>query len=144
VSHRFRSLFLIALRLHCSHGIRVSHRTFAELGTTASISPSRALLVTPTSPNLNKNSRRNLRRVCAEYSQVDYASPSDYTTCALLEQTRAAQCPSLALQPAGGKKVLTCPGVLEHFLAPTEGADSVRDWVRLWAFDESADEAVRH
>jgi len=69
-----------------------------------------------------------------------------------LERSRAAQCPSLALQLAGGKKVqevLTRPGVLDRFLAHSEGAESVREsWVRMWALDEGrdgagADEAVR-
>ena len=136
------------MTLYYSHGIRVSHRTFAELGTTASISPSRALLITPASPNLNQNPVEiSVVYYRAGYSPLDYASPADYTTRALLERSRAAQCPSLALQLAGGKKVqevLTRPGVLERFLTPTEGAESVREsWVRLWALDEGADEAVR-
>ena len=81
----------------------------------------------------------------AGYAPVDYAPAADYATRALLERSRAVQCPSLALQLAGGKKVqevLTRPGVLERFLAPSEGADSVRDsWVRMWALEEGADEA---
>ena len=82
------------------------------------------------------------------YSPTDYASPADYATRALLERSRAVQCPSFALQLAGGKKVqevLTRPGVLERFLAPTSGgAESVREsWMRMWALDEGTDEAVR-
>jgi glutathione synthetase len=87
----------------------------------------------------------------AGYAPTDYASPADYATRALLESSRAAQCPSLALQLAGAKKVqevLTHPGVLERFLAPEEGAAAVRDsWVRMWALDvdggAGAEEAVR-
>ncbi|KAH9015705.1 glutathione synthase [Lactarius hengduanensis] len=113
---------LLEYQLFESHGIHVSRRTFTELGTTASISPSRALLVV---------------YYRTGYSPVDYASPADYATRALLERSRAAQCPSLALQLAGGKKVqevLTRPGVLERFLAPSEGAELVREsWTRPYA-----------
>jgi glutathione synthase len=85
------------------------------------------------------------------YVPKDYASPADYSMRALLESSRAAQCPSLALQLAGAKKVqevLTRPGMLERFLASEEGAEAVRDsWVRLWSLDADggagAEEAVR-
>lgn len=123
---------LIALTLHCSHGIHVSRQTFTQLGTSASISPSRALLV---AHQLNQPPVEiSVVYYRAGYAPVDYAPAADYATRALLERSRAVQCPSLALQLAGGKKVqevLTRPGVLERFLAPSEGADSVRDsWVR--------------
>lgn len=144
---------LLEYQLFESHGIHVSRRTFTELGTTASISPSRALLVSPASPKPNETSVEiSVVYYRTGYSPVDYASPADYATRALLERSRAAQCPSLALQLAGGKKVqevLTRPGVLERFLAPSEGAESVREsWVRMWALDEGpdgagADEAIR-
>lgn len=40
--------------------------------------------------------------------------------------------------------MLTRPGVLERFLSPSEGAELVREsWVRMWALDEGAEEAVR-
>ena len=36
------------------------------------------------------------------------------------------------------------PGVLERFLAPSEGAEAVRNsWVSMWSLDTGADEAVR-
>jgi glutathione synthase len=64
-----------------------------------------------------------------------------------LERSRAVQCPSLALQLAGGKKVqevLTRPGILERFLSPSEGAAAVRDsWMRMWGLDDGAEEAVQ-
>ena len=139
---------LITLTFHRSYGIHVSRQTFSQLGTSASISPSRALLVSPISPQLNQPPVEiSVVYYRAGYAPVDYASPADYATRALLERSRAVQCPSLALQLAGGKKVqevLTRPGVLERFLAPSEGADAVRDsWVRMWALDEGAEEAVR-
>ena len=137
-----------------SYGIRVTRRTFAELGTTASISPSRALLIAPISsaPDSAPPAEISVVYYRAGYTPIDYASPADYATRALLERSRAAQCPSLALQLAGGKKVqevLTRPGVLERFLAPSEGgAGAVRDsWMRMWSLDEGAgagaEEAVR-
>ena len=85
------------------------------------------------------------------YAPRDYATSADYATRGLLESSRATQCPSLALQLAGAKRVqevLTHPGVLERFLAPSEGAAAVREsWVRMWALDADdgagAEEAVR-
>jgi hypothetical protein len=65
----------------------------------------------------------------AGYVPVDYAS-SDYGSCAVLESSRATQCPSIALQLVGAKKVqevLSRPGALERFLMPSEGTDAVRD-----------------
>ena len=46
------------------------------------------------------------------------------------------------------QETLTRPGVLERFLAPSEGAEAVRDsWVGMWSLDadggKGADEAVR-
>ena len=139
---------LITMTPHCSYGIHVSRQTFAQLRTSASISPSRALLVAPISPQLNQPAVEiSVVYYRAGYAPVDYASPADYATRALLERSRAVQCPSLALQLAGGKKVqevLTRPDVLERFLSPSEGADAVRDsWVRMWALEGGADEAVR-
>jgi len=67
----------------------------------------------------------------------DYASQADYETRVLLESSRAVQCPGLTLQLAGAKKVqevLTHPGMLERFLAPSEGAATMRDtWTRMWS-----------
>jgi glutathione synthase len=135
-----------------SHGIHVTRRTFAQLATTASISPSRALLIAPISTGLNLSTVEiSVVYYRTGYVPKDYASPADYTTRSLLERSRASQCPSFALQLAGAKKVqevLTRPGILERFLAPSEGADAVRDsWVRMWSLDADsgagAEEAVR-
>jgi glutathione synthase len=46
------------------------------------------------------------------------------------------------------QEVLTRPGVLERFLAPSEGAEAVREtWMRMWSLDADggagAEEAVR-
>ncbi|KAH9987263.1 hypothetical protein BJV77DRAFT_1061641 [Russula vinacea] len=74
----------------------------------------------------------------AGYGPADYASAT--------ESSRAVQCPSIALQLAGAKKVqevLMRPGVLERFLAPSEGAEAVRNsWVSMWSLDTGADEAL--
>ncbi|KAI0276758.1 glutathione synthase [Russula aff. rugulosa BPL654] len=143
---------ILEYQLFESHGIRVTRRTFAELGTTASISESRALLITPISPGYKVDPVEiSVVYYRAGYVPGDYASPADYATRAVLERSRAAQCPSIALQLAGAKKVqevLSRPGVLERFLAPSEGADAVRDtWVSMWSLDsdngKGAEEAVR-
>ncbi|KAF8272610.1 hypothetical protein EI94DRAFT_1769707 [Lactarius quietus] len=105
---------LLEYQLFESYGIPVSRRTFTELRTSASISPSRALLVAPTSPKLNQAPVEiSVVYYRAGYSPVDYASPADYATRALLERSRARR--------KKVQEVLTRPGVLERFLAPSEG-----------------------
>lgn len=127
-------------------------RTFGELATGASVSASRALLLAPLSAGLGvTHVEISVVYYRTGYAPKDYASPADYATRALLESSRAAQCPSFALQLAGAKKVqevLTRPGTLERFLAPSEGAAEVREsWVGMWSLDADggagADEAVR-
>ncbi|KAH9960349.1 glutathione synthase [Lactifluus volemus] len=139
---------LLEYQLFESFRICVTRRTFAELGITASISPSRALLITPVSPGLNTTPVEiSVVYYRAGYTPTDYASSADYATRALLERSRAVQCPSLALQLAGGKKVqevLTRPGILERFLSPSEGATAMREsWMRMWGLDDGTEEAVK-
>lgn len=86
----------------------------------------------------------------AGYTPADYASPADYATRGALERSRAVQCPSIALQLAGSKKIqefLSRPNVLERFLTEEQAA-AVRDtWVSMWSLDtddgKGAEEAVR-
>ena len=141
-------LSLIALILYCSYRIHISHQTFMQLGTSASISPSCALLVAPISPQLNQPPVEiSVVYYCAGYSLVNYVSPADYATHVLLECSHTVQCPSFPLQLVGWNKVqevLTHLGMLERFLAPFEGTNTVHNsWVRMWALEEGADEAVR-
>jgi glutathione synthase len=144
--------FFLNMDYRHSHGIHVTRRTFAQLATTASISPLRALIIAPISPGLDAAPVEvSVVYYRTGYAPKDYASSADYATRALLERSRAAQCPSLALQLAGAKKVqevLTRPGMLERFLTPSEGAAAVRDsWVCMWSLDADggagAEEAVR-
>ena len=130
----------------------MTRRTFTELATSASISPSRALFVAPLSTGLGIAPEEiSVVYYRTGYAPKDYASSVDYATRALLESSRAAQCPSFALQLAGAKKVqevLTRPGMLERFLAPSEGSAAVRDsWVGMWSLDvdggAGAEEGVR-
>jgi glutathione synthase len=87
----------------------------------------------------------------AGYGPTDYPTPGHYKTRMMLEQSRAIQCPSIALQLAGSKKVqqqLTKPGVLERFLGgrrhlrcervfSQREMDELRDtWVAMWGLDE--------
>jgi glutathione synthetase len=152
VRHGVSRIFFLNIHQNHSHGIHVTRRSFAQLSTTASISPSRALLIAPISPGLNVAPVEiSVVYYRTGYVPKDYASSADYATRALLERSRAAQCPSFALQLAGAKKVqevLTRPGMLERFLAPSEGAAAVRDsWVHMWSLDADggagAEEAVR-
>jgi glutathione synthase len=77
---------------------------------------------------------------------MDYASPTDYATRAALRSSRAAQCQSIDLQLSGAKKVqevLSRPSILERLLAPSEGANTVRNtWVSMWSLDRDDDKAA--
>jgi len=91
VHHIFPSHSFVHLTSGHSHGIRVTRRTFAELGTTASISASRALLIAATSPGHNVAPVEiSVAYYRAGYAPMDYASPADYATRTLLESLRAA------------------------------------------------------
>lgn len=73
----------------------------------------------------------------------------------MLESSRAIQCPSIALQLAGGKKVqevLSRPGVAEGFLLDEsrgperfdpKDVEELRDsWMSMWSLDLNGDEGV--
>ncbi|KAI0058239.1 glutathione synthase [Artomyces pyxidatus] len=134
---------LLEYELFQRYKIYVVRRTFSELTAAASLSPARALLI-PTIPPDASRSPIEISVVYyrAGYTPTDYPNPETYATRALLERSRAIQCPSLALQLAGGKKVqqvLASPGVLERFLSSEEGADEIRDsWMAMWGLDDDA------
>lgn len=92
----------------------------------------------------------------AGYTPTDYPTASEYATRIKLESSRAIQCPSIALQLAGGKKVqevLSRPGVVESFLLDeSRGPErfNVRDmeelresWMGMWSLDLDLEEGVR-
>ena len=92
----------------------------------------------------------------AGYTHTDYPTSSHYATRIKLERSRSIQCPSIALQLAGGKKVqeiLSRPGIAEEFLLDeTKGPERfcTRDveelrasWMNMWALDLDGDEGVR-
>ena len=68
--------------------ICVTHRTFAELGTTTSISPSHALLITPISPGLNSTPVEiSVVYYHTGYTPTDYVSSANHATRALFEHS---------------------------------------------------------
>ncbi|TFY65911.1 hypothetical protein EVG20_g5174 [Dentipellis fragilis] len=137
---------LLEYELLDKHNIHVHRRTFPQLAEHAQLSPTRSLLISPLPAIPSSTSTHEISVVYyrAGYTPKDYPTPQVYDTRLLLERSRAIQCPSLALQLAGGKKVqevLARPGVLERFLQPGEGTDEVRaSWVGMWGLDASADE----
>lgn len=63
----------------------------------------------------------------AGYTPRDYPTPAHYAMRETLSRSRAINCPTLALQLAGGKRVqqvLTTPGMLERFLQPLPSSTS--------------------
>ncbi|KAI0315673.1 glutathione synthase [Amylostereum chailletii] len=139
---------LLEYELLSRHGVRVARQTFLQLQTSVSLSPTRTLHITsplalPSSSPSPSALEIAVVYLRAGYTPTDYPTPTAYRTRTLLERSRAIQCPSLALQLAGGKKVqevLARPGVLERFLAADEGADAVRgSWVGMWGLDARAE-----
>ncbi|KAG6829442.1 hypothetical protein H0H87_011397 [Tephrocybe sp. NHM501043] len=140
------------LEKHSIHAIR---QTFEELSVSATVDPhTRALRVT-VSPGLHPDGFVEISVVYfrAGYAPHEYQTPTDYQTRFLLEQSIAINCPSIALQLAGGKKiqeVLTQPGVLEHFLADeqkwgtavfsqTELRELRQTFMGMWGLDVGSD-----
>lgn len=96
----------------------------------------------------------------AGYTPNDYPTSAHYALRETLSRSRSINCPTLALQLAGGKKVqqaLTKPGVLERFLLPSSHGASISKaafgpemfteqvvadirgtWVAMWGLDDAA------
>ncbi|KAI0050881.1 glutathione synthase [Auriscalpium vulgare] len=131
---------LLEYELLLSHGIHIIRRTLPELEHSMKLSPARALLLPSGASSASPLSEIAVVYYRAGYTPTDYPTPAIYATRANLERSRAIQCPSLALQLAGGKKiqqVLTMSGVLERYLSREEGADEVREsWVAMWGLDD--------
>ncbi|KAL5519732.1 hypothetical protein ACEPAG_1392 [Sanghuangporus baumii] len=105
------------------HNIHVVRQTFDDLLTNASLSPSRTLTLRNAIPSSTSGSSDTIEISVvyyrAGYTPKDYPTPSHYGLRETLSRSRAINCPTLALQLAGGKKVqqvLTKEGVLERFL----------------------------
>lgn len=103
------------------HDIDVVRLSFAQLYDRASLSPSRQLLISPSSSNASDEmSDKKLIEISVVYFRAGYA-PTDYTdlscwdTRLLLERSAAIKCPSVQLQLAGAKKV-------QQVLASSRGA----------------------
>ncbi|CCM00996.1 uncharacterized protein FIBRA_03044 [Fibroporia radiculosa] len=134
-----------------THSIHVVRQSLTQLGQTAQVDPTtRVLRVASSSGPPVEISTVYFR---AGYTPTDYPTAAQYDTRYALERSRAIQCPSIALQLAGGKKVqevLTHPGVLEGFLCdvarwgeqalPQAAADELRaSWMEMWGLDEDVD-----
>ncbi|KAI0036289.1 glutathione synthase [Vararia minispora EC-137] len=158
---------LLEYELLEAYNIRTLRQTFAELQTSASLSSTRALLTaggehTPNSPRPphpthappvphsphapNAPIEAAVVYFRAGYTPTDYDGPKAYALRGLLERSRAIQCPSIALQLAGGKKVqevLARPGVLERFVHDADDARALREtWVGMWGLDARRDEGA--
>lgn len=144
------------LNLFNRHSIHVIRQTFDELAESAALSPDRKLYIT--SPLHSSPLEISVVYFRAGYTPTDYPTPAHYATRALLNRSRAINCPTLALQLAGGKKVqqvLARPGVLERFLLAEQGTygpevfaksdvAAVRaSWMDMWGLDEGDGEGVQ-
>ncbi|KAF8463798.1 glutathione synthase [Gautieria morchelliformis] len=135
------------------HSIHVIRQTLLSLSSSSTLTPARALEVTlPTHASPFEISVVYYR---AGYTPTDYPTPSHYATRIMLESSRAIQCPSIALQLAGGKKVqevLSRPGVAESFLldpsrgpevfTPNDVGELRSSWMGMWSLDLNGDEGV--
>ncbi|KAK9917481.1 hypothetical protein WJX75_004845 [Coccomyxa subellipsoidea] len=83
----------------------------------------------------------------AGYSPNDYPTDLEWKAREMLESSRAAQCPSVAYQLAGAKKVqqdLAGPGIVERFVdGPQEAALIRACFAGLWSLDTVEDAATR-
>ncbi|KAG6909274.1 hypothetical protein DXG01_001218 [Tephrocybe rancida] len=137
------------------HSIRAIRRTFEELAESATLDPATRILRVNVPPSIHPGGLAEISVVYfrAGYAPHEYQTPKHYQTRFLLEQSIAINCPSIALQLAGGKKVqevLTQPGVLEHFLAdqqkwgaavfsPSELDELRQTFMGMWGLDAGSD-----
>ncbi|KAF4617135.1 hypothetical protein D9613_005773 [Agrocybe pediades] len=138
------------------HSIHIIRQTFDELAHTASLDPSTSVLRVAVPKDIHPSGQVEISTVYyrAGYMPYDYATPADYATRFLLEESCAIKCPSIALQLAGGKKVqevLTQPGMLERFLGDEAkyGKDGVlsqeeiedlrKSFMGMWGLDVAED-----
>lgn len=135
------------------HQIRVIRQTFEQLGSAAAIDPGTGNLRITCPQDLEPTGFVEVSVVYYRtgYVPSDYASSNDYSTRFLLERSRAINCPTIALQLAGSKKIqqiLTQDGVLEEFLCnPKRGVvfrhdevESLRGtFMAMWSLDVGID-----
>ena len=103
------------------HGVPLIRRSLTQLAQEASLGPDGELLVS--------GSEVAVVYYRAGHNPVHYQGEGDWQTRLLLERSRATNCPSVAYQLAGTKKVqqaLAVPGVLERFVADPEAARRLR------------------
>ncbi|KAF8511005.1 hypothetical protein BU17DRAFT_77590 [Hysterangium stoloniferum] len=136
------------------HSIHIVRQTLDALATSGTLSSNQTLYVTL--PPRNNPIEISVVYFRAGYAPTDYPTPDHYNTRFKLNSSRAIQCPSIALQLAGGKKVqevLSQTGVAEKFLLDeTKGPerftqddiDELRaSWMAMWSLDINGDEGVR-
>ncbi|KAJ1974368.1 Glutathione synthetase [Dimargaris verticillata] len=116
------------------YGITMVRQTLAELRQGAHLDPiTQALVLNGTEVAVV------YYRTC--YAPADYASPADWETRLMVEQSKAIKAPTVAYQLAGTKKVqqvLTEPSVLERFIPNADDCDHVRAcFTGLYPLDNS-------
>ncbi|ESK94841.1 glutathione synthetase [Moniliophthora roreri MCA 2997] len=116
------------------YNIPVIRQTLTQLTSSASIHPESSALL------INGDIEISVIYFRATYTPADFPDEKHYAARFLLEKSRAIKCPSIPLQLAGSKKVqqvLAEPGILEHFLSPTEfDLEELRtSWVGMFALD---------
>ncbi|KAG5654319.1 hypothetical protein H0H81_004738 [Sphagnurus paluster] len=145
----------LLITLESSYGIHAIRQTFDELSKSATVDPTTRVLRISCSPDIHPEGFVEISTVYfrAGYAPTEYLTPQHYQTRFLLERSKAINCPSIALQLAGGKKiqqVLTQPGVLESFLSDgqrwgtgvydAQALDELRSsFMGMWSLDVGAD-----
>lgn len=134
------------------YSIHVIRQTFDDLAHSANLDPvTLALQISSPAGLFPSASPIEISTVYfrAGYTPNDYPTLGHFSTRFLLERSRAINCPSIALQLAGGKKVqevLTKPGMLERFLCDEKWGNEVFDrkdvddlrvsWMGMWGLDD--------
>ncbi|KAJ3358378.1 hypothetical protein GGF32_000480 [Allomyces javanicus] len=105
-----------------SFGIKLVRRTLAELHSGAQLDKDRRLFI----GTLAGRTEVAVVYYRAGYGPGDYPTETEWAARAMLDRSWAVQCPTVAQQLAGAKKVqqvLAAPGMLERFVDKTTAAD---------------------
>ncbi|KAF8585023.1 glutathione synthase [Ramaria rubella] len=136
------------------HSIHVVRLSLKALATSSTVTSSRVLQVTV--PTHKYPIEISVVYYRAGYSPDEYPDASYYATRTKLESSCSIQCPSIAIQLVGGKKVqevLSRPGVVENFLSDesrgperfsAQDIEELREsWMGMWSLDLNGDEGIR-
>jgi len=143
----------IQLQLWERHRLRTLRRTLKQLSESGQVDEQDGTL---TLQEGNESIKVLVVYFRAGYAPTDYPSEAEWAARAMIENSNAAKCPTVAYQLAGCKKVqqdLARPGMLERFMEGPSGSDqegtSAADcaamrtsFAGLWSLDDLRDPAT--